>query len=79
MIDRQLKIAGRIERQYVGGALYDFLGYLTSQENALTDGPQTNASVALNVLFAWMEQRHPELAREMQTEEMDVLRWNKKI
>jgi len=71
-MDKVNKIAGKIEKEMIGGALYDFLGYLTSVENEWTDGPTTDATVALNVMFDWIEERHPELGKAMNSDNYDM-------
>ena len=74
---RVARIAGEIEKELIGGALYDFLGYLTSVENNLTDGPKADGAMALNVMFDWIEERHPGLADAMKSPdcEMNVDTW----
>ena len=79
--ERIKKVAGKIEKELVGGALYDFLGYLTSVENKLTDGPKTDATIALNVMFDWIEKRNPELLKAMNSPDYDkmVTNWMKNV
>ena len=80
-MNRINRIAGKIEKEMVGGALYDFLGYLTSVENGLTDGSKTDATMALNVMFDWLEERSPELLDAMRSSDYDikVLGWEKHV
>jgi len=55
----------------IAGALFDFVGYLTSMEKAITFGCKYNVPEALECLSKWAEERKFDL------DDADVKNWNK--
>lgn len=53
----------------VAGALYDFLGYLTSLEKPIRLGSSCNANPAINALKQWAKER------DFNIEDADVQTW----
>ena len=52
------KVANQYECELISGALYDFLGYLTTTENLLTDGPKQDCTKALDALEEWSNSKN---------------------
>ena len=55
----------------IAGALFDFIGYLTSMEKAITFGCKYNVPEALECLSKWAKKRNLNL------EGADVKNWDK--
>lgn len=63
----------KCEERIISGALFDFCGYLTTRDEAITAGAQHHPSPLLDELEKWAAKRHLSL------EEADVMRWHMSV